>query len=268
MFSPDADRRGLRRRLVAIVLLLAGGIALLLARRIPTGIGFLMLFLAAACCGFAVLIAAGLPFASPGLRRAGKVVRAVGIAAVAVFLITLLSAECSILRYRGGAPREGGDYLIVLGAGLNGETPSLVLRTRIDAAAEYLEANPGTVAVLSGGRGAGETITEAEAMRRALTARGIAPERLILEDRSSSTRENVANSLALIGEMEQSRDREPYTVGVVSNDFHLYRALRLLREYGEEDAFSLSAPLPRLPLFRLNYYLREYFAVMKLYLGA
>ena len=81
--------------------------------------------------------------------------------------------------------------VIVLGAGVNGETPSLTLRTRIDAAAAYLEEHPDVPVVLSGGQGPGEAITEAECMRRALVRRGVDESRLYPEERSTSTQENL-----------------------------------------------------------------------------
>ena len=80
--------------------------------------------------------------------------------------------------------------MIVLGAGVNGTEPSLSLRTRLDAALDYLTANPDIPAVLTGGRGYGETITEAQCMYDYLTERGVEPERLILEDAASNTAEN------------------------------------------------------------------------------
>ena len=84
--------------------------------------------------------------------------------------------------------------VIVLGAGVNGETPSLTLRTRIDAAAAYLEEHPDVPVILSGGQGPGEAITEAECMRRALVRRGVDESRLYPEERSTSTQENLRYS--------------------------------------------------------------------------
>lgn len=151
------------------------------------------------------------------------------------------------------------DAVIVLGAGVNGTTPSLALQTRISAAADYLAQHPEALAVLSGGQGPGEDITEAEAMLRGLKSRGIDEERLLLEDRSTSTAENFAFSKSLLE--QGGLDTDSAVIAVVSNDFHLYRA-RLLA--GREGLKTFGVPA-ELPWFWLsaNYYVREYFALVK-----
>lgn len=152
--------------------------------------------------------------------------------------------------------------VIVLGAGVNGTTPSLALRTRIQAAEQYLKEHPDLPVVLSGGRGAGEEITEAEAMRRALTADGVAPERLLLEERSTDTEENFAYSKALLEEC--GIDTGTAAVAVVTNDFHLRRA-RLLAERRGLTVLGVPAELPWRWL-SANYYIREAFGLTKLLL--
>ena len=106
----------------------------------------------------------------------------------------------------------------MLGAGVNGETPSLTLRTRIDAAAAYLEEHPDVPVVLSGGQGPGEAITEAECMRRALVRRGADESRLYPEERSTSTQENLRYSRAILEELGVDPARR---VAIVTSDFHL-----------------------------------------------
>ncbi len=148
------------------------------------------------------------------------------------------------------------DAVIVLGAGVNGETPSLTLRTRIEAARSFLETHPGIPAVLSGGQGSGENITEAEAMRRELTEFS---DRLILEERSTSTAENFAFSKVLL--KEAGIDTETAVIAVVSNDFHLFRAKLIARREGMQTV-GVPAELPWWWL-TANYYLREPFALVK-----
>ena len=157
--------------------------------------------------------------------RAGKVptsglllpLRVLFLAAVAVFLISEVLILAPSLR---DAPANL-DYIIVLGARVNGTVPSGALRNRIEVAAEYLEANPDTVAVLSGGQGEGEDITEAQCMYENMLARGIAPNRLLLEDRSTDTSENLRYSRELIP--------VDASVGLVTNNFHICRSLGLAR---------------------------------------
>ncbi len=155
------------------------------------------------------------------------------------------------------------DAVIVLGAGVNGERPSQALRTRINAAAAYLADLPEDVPViLSGGKGGGENISEAECIRRELAVLGVDASRLILEDKSTDTRENFANSCAILREMglELSADTR---IAIITNDFHLCRSKLLLKDYAEAQAVGVGAPLPWLHL-SINYYVREAFALAEL----
>lgn len=147
--------------------------------------------------------------------------------------------------------------VIVLGAGVNGETPSLTLRTRIDAAAAYLEEHPDVPVILSGGQGPGEAITEAECMRRALVRRGADESRLYPEERSTSTQENLRYSRAILEELGVDPARR---VAIVTSDFHLCRA-RLM--WGGDTA-AVPAHLPSTLYFQcltVNYFIREAFGL-------
>ena len=90
--------------------------------------------------------------------------------------------------------RENLDYIIVLGAHVDGTRMTLALLERTRRALLYLEENPGTRAVLSGGKGDGERISEAEAMYRYLTEHGIDGGRLIREERSQYQRKSGLQS--------------------------------------------------------------------------
>ena len=92
------------------------------------------------------------------------------------------------------------EYIVVLGAKVNGTAPSRTLRERIDAAATYLHENPNTIAVVSGGQGSDEGISEAQCIYNGLVQRGIASERIWLEDQATSTWENLSFSMELIQE--------------------------------------------------------------------
>lgn len=153
-------------------------------------------------------------------------------------------------------PTPGQQYLIVLGCGVNGTTPSMSLQDRIDGAYAYLTENPETICIVSGGQGGGEDITEAECMFRELTAMGIAPERIWQEDRSTSTQENLLFSLAVIEEKTGSR---PKAVGITSSEYHLFRAGLIAESLGL-DAVPVAAQTRRFSL-AVNYFLREIAAV-------
>lgn len=153
------------------------------------------------------------------------------------------------------------DYVIVLGAGVNGTVPSLILRERLDATLEYMNANQEVICVVSGGQGPGEEITEAACMQQFLVDRGIDPRRIWMEDKATSTWENITFSLDLI---EKQTGERPETAGVVSNEFHLFRAGYMAQKQ-QLTAIGIPAKTGWVSL-RINYFLREIVAVWKLIL--
>lgn len=151
-------------------------------------------------------------------------------------------------------------YIIVLGAKVNGRNPSLILSERLEAAYEYMTEYPNSIAVLSGGQGSGEDISEAEAMENYLTERGINSSRLIKEDKSTNTWENIEYSLNKIKELDSGQVR----AAIVTSGFHMYRATYIAEECGIE-AVSYPAKTKRIDLL-INYYIRESMALVKMYL--
>ena len=212
-------------------------------------------FSAGICFGIAVLIVIfqllirlekAHPKLSKFLRQAFTLCLSLVILAAAVTGAAIIGASY------GRTEQECG-RLIVLGAGVNGTVPSLSLRERLDAAYDYLQEHPNTVCIVSGGQGSGEDITEAECMYRYLTDKGIDPQRIIQEDQATSTKENLTYSMDLIGWEHAS------TVGIVSSEYHLYRARLMARDLGI-DPIMIPAKTTYLSL-RTNYFLREIAAV-------
>ncbi len=160
---------------------------------------------------------------------------------------------CIISRYRDKG-RENLDYIIVLGAQMKPAGPSAVLKFRLDAAYEYLMANEDTVCIVSGGQGSNEPCSEAEGMYRYLTDKGIKAERIIKEERSTDTSENIAYSAALIGSMDSS-------VGIVTNNFHVFRGVCLAKGAGFRDVCGIAARSN--VYFQLNNMVREFFGILK-----
>lgn len=162
----------------------------------------------------------------------------------------------TIARSAEGSPDPQADYLIVLGCQVNGTTPSFTLRQRLDAAVSYLNTYPDARCIVSGGMGPGEDITEAACMYTYLTDAGIDSGRILLEERSTSTMENLRFSMELM---------EPgATVAIVSNEFHLYRAGEMAKSLGL-DAKLIPADTER-PILLASCSLREIFAVWKFHL--
>ncbi|MBO5248452.1 MAG: YdcF family protein [Clostridia bacterium] len=151
--------------------------------------------------------------------------------------------------------------VIVLGCSVRGETPSLMLRYRLEAALEWMTMHPNSVAVLCGGQGEGEDISEAECMKRWLMQHGIDESRLKKEDTSTNTRENIRNAKKIV---DDNTD-DPTQAVVVSTGFHLFRSKRICESEGFS-AYGIAAKMPELPFFHLNYYCREFASVLKMYL--
>lgn len=171
-------------------------------------------------------------------------------AGVLVFAIV----EGLILSRFGAEAGAGADVVIVLGAQWKSSGPSYVLQKRLDAALAYLEENPDTVVIVSGGQGKDEPISEAAGMASYLEAAGIAPERILQEDRSTDTNENLEFSSALL-------DKTQNRVVVVSNNFHVYRAVKIAQKKGYARVEGLAADA--YPAMLPNHLLREFFGVMK-----
>ncbi len=183
------------------------------------------------------------------------------LAALVLFFFSFACIQGVIVAHSYSEPYDG-DLLIVLGAGLYGSQPSASLISRLQMARDYLECHPQAVAILSGGQGPGEDISEAEAMRRYLVQSGIANDRLLLESRSTNTRENLLYSRELLTNEEHTTQ---VSLAIVTNDFHQYRAQALARQLNLQ-TFALAAPTPDVPGLEMNCYIREYFAVVKFYL--
>ena len=129
---------------------------------------------------------------------------------------------------------------------------------RLDAAFFYLKHSPQTKVIVSGGRGPGEDISEAEAMSGYLMKHGVPKEKIFLENRSTSTRENLRFS-------RKYADAEKDRVGIVTNDFHIYRSSLIARQEGYENIIMI--PAGSNPVFQINYLVREFFAVVRTWMS-
>ena len=178
----------------------------------------------------------------------------VGVAAALAAAVTLGVGALILTTAHEPAP-EGLDELVVLGAQVRPDgSPSTVLRYRLDTAADYLRENPSTRCIVSGGKGANEPCSEAEAMARYLESCGIDAARIELEDASTNTAENLRNSRALLADAGDA-------VGIVTNDFHVLRATRIAAKQGYAHAHGIAAPSDT--WYVPNNVLREVFGVAK-----
>lgn len=173
--------------------------------------------------------------------------------AIIILIFVTITTLAIIIQSSSDADNSGADYAVVLGAGVNGTTPSASLSARLRAAEEYARSNPDTILILSGGQGGGESITEAQCMYNWLTNRGIDADRLILEERSGSTEENLAFSAEIIFGREPDFDGR---ICVVTESYHLCRAKLYAHRAGLERVVGQGA-YTGLPVLTGIYYLRE-----------
>ena len=173
-----------------------------------------------------------------------------------VFLGIAVTAVAELLVLSGFRRTDGEkpEVLIVLGAQVWPDGPSVSLKYRLDTAAEILKEDENILCIVSGGQGSNEPCTEAEMMAAYLTEQGIAPERILREDRSVNTVENIRFSMQL---MDLTKKR----TGIVTNNFHVYRGTAIARTQGMENAIGI--PAPSSAFYLPNNMFREVFGIAK-----
>lgn len=207
-------------------------------------------FSALICLGIAVLIAF-YTFVPKVFKNSRTVIRIVTILLCLILIVAGIT-EALIIKASFGSPETECEYLLVLGAKVRADGPSMSLLDRINRAYDYLTAHPDTIAVVSGGKGGDEPLTEAQCMYDSLVALGISPSRIWIEDKATSTWENLQYSLALI---EEKTGQRPTELAVLSSEYHLFRASLFTRAAGAE---FIGIPAETSNFFlKINYYLRE-----------
>lgn len=183
----------------------------------------------------------------------GKCVIGIVIAVISVVVITAIIETVFIVKASIKKPKENAT-LIVLGCKVYGEHASRSLRERLDAALIYLEENLDSQCIVSGGMGEGEKISEAECMYRYLIKKGIHSSRIIKEDKSTSTRENLRFSKKIIEEKGLSKN-----IAIATSDYHQYRASKIAKTLG----FSVGA-VPGHTAWWLfpTFYVRELYGIL------
>jgi len=211
-------------------------------------------FSALVCCGIIALIVfyqvtklllPRFPTGMLWLRRVFTICLILGLLAAAV-------TECFIIKASFGTPHKQCQYMVVLGAKVRVTGPSASLWDRIYGAYDYLEAHPDVTAIVSGGQGSDEPMSEAQSMYDELVNLGIDPERIWIEDKATSTWENLNFALDLI---EEKTGQRPETLGVVSSEYHLFRASLFAKECGV-DFVGIPARTSRVSQM-VNHFMRE-----------
>lgn len=187
-------------------------------------------------------------------KRFPKWFRALIIVGISLGLAVFIFVEFLICTEFNAKGKKDLDYIIVLGALVYEDRPSSILAARLDSAIEYLNENPKTMCIVSGGQGSNEPFSEAYGMKRYLLQKGIPEERILMEDQSENTIQNIVNCKEIIGDMNAS-------VGVVTSNFHVYRALKLAKKQGYKNVCGISAEV--VPYYIPSNMLREFFGVAK-----
>ena len=193
-------------------------------------------------------------------RQAPKVWSRILIWLTAVSMAVILGAM-GLISIQGKdsrmTPGETPDFIVVLGAQVQGDTPSLTLRKRLDKALAFLQAHPDRTVIVSGGQGPDEACTEASVMAQYLLAHGVGAAQIIEEPQASNTRENLLFSAKLAEEA----GFDPSRVLIITSDFHMCRAKYIARTLGMEPCGLSSDTWPW--ILKVNYTLREVFAFCK-----
>ncbi len=192
-------------------------------------------------------------------KRAARMLSRVGLVLFALFCLSFVGIQGLIVSGEHADPEaDDAQYVLVLGAHILQDRPSDALIERLKTADAFLEAHPDATAILCGGQGVNEPMPESHMMQQYMVeVLGTDPDRLLIEDTSRNTIQNIANAKALYG-LEDAR------CAVISSDFHLARARKLMEQAGL-DPYGVPAPVPNLPLAAASH-MREYCSTLGLIL--
>lgn len=214
--------------------------------------GYSFTALVAACLIGILLFYNIMSWAVKKYPRPAGIVKRVFTVLLCIGLLICGITECLIIKASFGEPEESCQYMLVLGAKVRYDGPSVSLMDRINAAYDYMTAHPEVIAIVSGGQGPDEPMTEARCMYEQLVKKGIDPSRIWLEEKATSTWENIIFTLDLIQEKTGVR---PEKIGLLSSEYHLFRATLFAEKCGV-DAVGIPAKTSRLSQ-KINHFMRE-----------
>ena len=189
------------------------------------------------------------------MKRPLKIVLGILAAVILIGAVTFCVSESLVIRASKGQDYEDADYIIVLGAKVDPWGPSRALDDRLRAAYDYLETYPDSKAVVTGGQGPDEHISEGACMQDWLIGKGVDPERVIAETEAADTRENLRFSCELI-KADCGEDWRTQRIVIVSSEYHLCRARYVGRHLLDYDFGTYPAPTS-LAAYKLRYFIRE-----------
>ncbi|AMP20136.1 hypothetical protein AZF37_02170 [endosymbiont 'TC1' of Trimyema compressum] len=194
-------------------------------------------------------------------KGVGKVLKIIAIALISFYLLAMAGLLINVQINKNKVPSYKAEAVIVLGAGLNGAKPSLQLQKRLNKAIEFNQENKNAIMVVSGGQGADELISEAEAMKIYLVEKGLPEDRIIMESQSKSTYENFVFSKEIL---DKKYNGNSYNTIFITNDFHVLRASIIADRSGFKNIEGIGSDSFTQSI--LNDYLREGLAVIKTFI--
>ena len=237
-------------RLVALLICaVLGGLAVFLKFCIP---GYSFSALVCLCLIGILLFYTFMPLVGITFPAFARIATKLFTTVLVIGLLIVGVTEAIIIKASFGSPKEPVQYMVVLGAKVNKDGPSVSLWDRICGAYTYLDQHPDVIAIVSGGQGTDEPITEAECMYRELVSLGIDPKRIWREEQATSTWENMQFTLDLI---EAKTGTRPEKLGVLSSEYHLFRASLFPKACGVEFV-GIPAQTSRWGQ-KLNHFMRE-----------
>ena len=178
-----------------------------------------------------------------------------------ISLIVIVAAVCfgAMLSHFGDKGISNLDYIVVLGAQMRNDGPSTIFTFRLDAAYDYLTENPDTICIVTGGKGRNESVSEGDGGREYLISKGIDPSKIIAETKAMDTVENLVYSFQLMD--LESKGSDKVNIGIVTNNFHLFRGIHLAKNLTDNDVCGISAYT--LPWYLPNNMVRECCGILR-----
>lgn len=191
------------------------------------------------------------------MKKTVKILSVIIAVVIGYFVVTASIYMPFVIRDAKTDYNDDCEYLMLLGNQVVGkDTPSPLMLERTDRAVEYLKENEDCFVVVCGGITTDEQIiSESALMEKILTEKGVNPDRIILEDKSTTTFENFEFAKEVI-EKQSGKNIEDVDVAFLSSDYHIHRASVIADHFGFNDIGKVNAPSEKGFIKNL---VREYF---------
>ena len=192
-------------------------------------------------------------------KNMSKAYRKILTAFLLIAAICFIATETMIIGYAMRKPQPEADYVIILGSQIRSDGPSIDYKARLDSAIAYWNDNKESRIICTGAKGSDEPLSEAQGGFDYLTKKGIPADKILIEDESRNTEENLQNAFEII--KKEGKDPTRCKIVIVSASYHLFRASYLAKRIGY-DLISCRGGHGLL-ILQPHYYTREFFALGK-----